>query len=353
MVVLPKNLNATKIDLSGSGIKEIPPEVFTYKNLKKLFLRNNKIARIPQEISKLKRLTVLDISNNILTSMHAKIFDLKKLEVLILNNNKIKNIPFQIRNLKRLRILGLAHNKFVGLNANLNFLTELKELNLSENNFNEFPHEILNQKTLERLWLCRCDINIPELRELKNDLPYLKKIYKSNAFDMGKPQLEGKRTQAKIKKKIFISYSHQDRDWLERVKKHIKVLSLYKADCDSDFELWDDDRIRAGNDWKKEINKALNESTAAILLISTDFLGSDFIKNEELQPLLEKAGKGGTLILPLILSPCRFLKIPSLSKYHSINNPETEVLTRLTIHQQDVILEKLTDEVERYINANS
>lgn len=351
MVLLPKNLNATKIDLSGSGIREIPPEVFLYKNLKKLFLRNNKIGRIPQEINRLKRLSVLDLSNNDLTSMHAKIFDLKNLEVLILNNNKIKNIPSQIKNLKRLRILGLANNKFTALNEHLNFLTELKELNLSGNDFVEFPLEIFNQRNLERLWFCRSDINIPDLKDLKNYLPHLEKIYKSNAIKMEKPEIEERRIQSNAKKKIFISYSHQDSEWLKRVKKHIKVLSLYNSD--SDFDLWDDERITGGKYWKEEIKKALNESTAAILLISTDFLGSDFIKNDELQPLLEKAEKEGTLILPLILSPCRFLRINSLNKFQAINNPETQLLTQLSTHEQDVILEKLTDEVERYINENS
>jgi len=365
MSSLPKNKYITRINLNGQALTEIPKEVFSYKHLRKLFLRNNKIKNLPKEINNLKQLTVLDISNNILTSMHAKIFDLKKLEVLILNNNKIKSIPSQIKNLKSLRILGLANNKLTTLNVNLSYLNELKELNLSGNGFHEFPQEIEYMKNLVKLWLCNYDFYIPELKNLKSDLPHLEKIYISNVLKnqkttfnsmlsnqtMNNPEIKEVSIKNPAKKKIFISYSQQDKEWLKRVKKHIKVLSLYNTD--SDFELWDDERISSGKDWKKEINNALSESTAAILLISTDFLGSDFIKNNELQPLLEKAEKEGTLILPLILSPCRFLKISGLNKFQAINNPETQILTQLSQHDQDVILEKLTDDVERYINPNS
>ena len=119
------------------------------------------------------------------------------------------------------------------------------------------------------------------------------------------------------------------------------------------FEIWDDERIRDGNNWKEEIKKALIESTAAILLISTDFLVSDFIKNDELKPLLNMAESKGTLILPLILSPCRFLKISSLNKFQAVNNPKDQILTDLNKHEQEVILEKLTDDVEYHINSKN
>ncbi len=61
-------------------------------------------------------------------------------------------------------------------------------------------------------------------------------------------------------KKIFISHSHKDEEWKERVATHLGVLPGIDA--------WDDRRIEAGADWFKEIMDALNAAEIAILLVS-------------------------------------------------------------------------------------
>lgn len=362
MASLPTNLNAARINLSGQGLTEIPKELFSYKNLRKLYLRNNRIESIPKEITNLKLLTVLDISNNNLTSIHSKTFDLKRLEVLILNNNRIKNIPSQIKNFKKLRVLGLANNKFITLNAHLNFLTELKELNLSGNFFIEFPKEIFYLKNLEKLWLSNYDFEIPDLSVLRNDFPYLRKMYKSSSIKIkalkatnsmsaiGTIKIDPLKLKKKTvkAKKIFISYSHRDEEYLSRIKTHLKVLRTFG---ENDFEVWDDNKINAGDKWQEEIKNALSNSTAAILLISTDYLASDFINKEELQPLLLNAEKEGTIILPLILKPCRFTSIESLSVFQSVNNPKTQILSKLSEPEKDEVLLLLTEAVERHVNG--
>src|SRR3954470_17624379 len=77
--------------------------------------------------------------------------------------------------------------------------------------------------------------------------------------------------------KVFISYSHADRTWLERLKWHLKPLVREgRLDC------WDDTRIRPGDDWKREIRTALEKAQVAVLLISARFFASDFIDKNEL-----------------------------------------------------------------------
>ena len=83
---------------------------------------------------------------------------------------------------------------------------------------------------------------------------------------------------------VFISYSHSDREYLDRLLVHLKPLEK-----DGRIDLWVDTRLRAGDRWKKEIEKALNRANVAVLLVSADFLASDFITDNELPPLLKNA----------------------------------------------------------------
>ena len=93
--------------------------------------------------------------------------------------------------------------------------------------------------------------------------------------------------------RVFVSYSHKDRKWLERLKVHIKPLIREGA-----ITLWDDNQIAIGADWRSVIAAELSSARVAILLISADFMASDFIGNEELPALLRVAEEGGALIVP-------------------------------------------------------
>lgn len=116
---------------------------------------------------------------------------------------------------------------------------------------------------------------------------------------------------------IFISYSHADEKWLERLKQHLKVLSRHY----NSVEYWADTKLRGGDRWREEISSAINRANVAILLVSTSFLASDFIVNDELPPILYKAEEEGTTILPVIVSPCDFSD-SELGKFQAINSPD-------------------------------
>ena len=104
---------------------------------------------------------------------------------------------------------------------------------------------------------------------------------------------------------VFVSYSHRDKKWLQRLQVHLKP--LVRA---GDIDLWDDTRIRPGADWKAQIDRALASARVAVLLVSADFLASDFIQDQELPVLLEAAERRGTRILPVILSHSLFTGSP-------------------------------------------
>ena len=109
-------------------------------------------------------------------------------------------------------------------------------------------------------------------------------------------------------KQIFISYSHEDEDWKDRLVTQLGVLQMEGA-----FSIWEDRQIAAGDDWYPEIENALNEASVAILLISANFLNSDFIVKHEVQRLLERRATEGVRVIPLIVKPCAWTKIKWLS----------------------------------------
>ncbi len=109
---------------------------------------------------------------------------------------------------------------------------------------------------------------------------------------------------------VFISYSHKDEIWKDHLATHLKALHEQGL-----VDLWDDRRISAGDDWYEEIQSAIATASIAILMISPDFLTSNFIQNEEVPRFLERNAKEGLRIIPIIVKPCAWLEIKWLTRF--------------------------------------
>ncbi len=140
--------------------------------------------------------------------------------------------------------------------------------------------------------------------------------------------------------KVFISYSHADKEWLDRLKRHLKPLVR-----EGNLDCWDDTHIRPGDDWKQEIQHALDTAQVAVLLISADFFASDFIDETELPPLLDAAKAKGVRILPVILSASRFARNPSLARFQAVNPPDRP-LNEMPPAEQEKVLDRLAQTIE-------
>lgn len=147
-----------------------------------------------------------------------------------------------------------------------------------------------------------------------------------------------------IRTKIFISYSHADDKWLNRLQIHLKPLQ--RSDK---ISLWSDKLIKSGDNWREVIQRALEETKVAILLISADFMASDFINTVELPALLAAAQTDGVVILPIVISPSRFDETESLSRYQSVNLSSRPILEMSKANRERVFVEvsKRVDEVFR------
>lgn len=121
------------------------------------------------------------------------------------------------------------------------------------------------------------------------------------------------KTDSKTREQVFISYSHDDSEWLERLWIHLKPLERGGL-----IKIWDDTKIRSGSKWRQEIRDAIGSAKVAILLVSASFLASDFIMDNEIPPLLAAAEDDGAVILPVIVSPCRFRQTKNLSEFQAV-----------------------------------
>lgn len=147
--------------------------------------------------------------------------------------------------------------------------------------------------------------------------------------------------------RIFISYSHKDQKWLNRLQVHLKPL---KADGITD--VWADTKIDPGDKWRDEIKDALAETKVAILLVSIDFINSDFIATNELPPLLKAAEEDDVLILQVIVGPCekRFKKTAMLEQFQTFNKPEVP-LSKMTPNEREELWDRLADGIEDFMKA--
>ena len=98
--------------------------------------------------------------------------------------------------------------------------------------------------------------------------------------------------------KVFISYSHKDKDkdW-----KHSLVTQLRVLERQDLVELWCDRDIGAGRVWEEEIHANLAAAKIAVLVISANFLASKFVVNREVPRILRQHEAAGmNLFLPTL-----------------------------------------------------
>lgn len=146
--------------------------------------------------------------------------------------------------------------------------------------------------------------------------------------------------------KVFISYSHVDKAWLDRLRVHLTPLKQ-----EHEVDIWEDTRLKPGSKWRSDIRSAIEKANVAILIISADFLASEFIRTNELPPLLKAAEEEGVLILPIIASPSLFSLTPSISQFQAVNNP-SEPLVSLNIGQQEEVFLRVAIQILERANSH-
>ncbi|HXU28971.1 MAG TPA: tetratricopeptide repeat protein [Thermoanaerobaculia bacterium] len=107
---------------------------------------------------------------------------------------------------------------------------------------------------------------------------------------------------------VFVSYSRHDREWKDRLVQHLEVLEREGL-----LDVWDDSRIPVSSDWLPEIEGAIARARVAVLLVSVDFLGSDFIRKKEVPEFLARRRNEGLHVFPVIVRPCTWDQVEALA----------------------------------------
>ncbi len=147
--------------------------------------------------------------------------------------------------------------------------------------------------------------------------------------------------QNQVQQKIFISYSQEDKDWKDRLIKHLKVLEM-----EGYYELWENEQIRTGDDRLREIENALNEACVAVMMISTDFLISD----EEIPQILERRKEEGLRVFPIIIKPCPWMKIQWLSSIQ-VRPKDGKPLASGSEYEIEAELADIAEKISEYVKS--
>jgi hypothetical protein len=120
----------------------------------------------------------------------------------------------------------------------------------------------------------------------------------------------------KMRDQIFISYSRENKRWLGMLEMYLKPLIASHK-----LKVWSDAQIEPGKNWSREIDEALSSARIAVLLVSPEFLASDFISKVELPALVGAQQKGELQILWVAVSPSGYKYTP-IERFQAAIDPK-------------------------------
>jgi hypothetical protein len=104
---------------------------------------------------------------------------------------------------------------------------------------------------------------------------------------------------------LFYSYSHKDEGYKDSLETHLKLLER-----EGIIKGWSDRKISFGSEWKGEIDQRLEEADIILLLISADFIASDYCFDKELGRALERHRQNEAKVVPVIIRPTDWKSAP-------------------------------------------
>ncbi len=170
------------------------------------------------------------------------------------------------------------------------------------------------EEKLEEIEILRAQIlNIKQKVAKSNSK--LKESEKNELLSSLKSLIEqkDKKEEENKPKRIFISYSHKNEQFKDELIRQLTPLKQQGI-----ISVWHDRDIEGGGEWDKQIKDEIERTDVFLLLITSDFLASDYINSVEIKRAYEKYKKGQSKIFPIICDFCQWAIQP-------ITHSETEV----------------------------
>jgi hypothetical protein len=143
--------------------------------------------------------------------------------------------------------------------------------------------------------------------------------------------------------KIFFCYAHEDELLLNKLKTHLRPLQQQGF-----IDVWHDGDISAGTEWEQEISQYLNSAQIILLLVSSDFMASDYIYNVELKLAVERHESGEACVIPVILRPVYWQGAP-FGKLQALPKDGKPVIGS-SWHSQDEAFYNIEEGIRKAIN---
>lgn len=105
--------------------------------------------------------------------------------------------------------------------------------------------------------------------------------------------------------RVFLSYSHADASWRDQIEKQLRALQRQGV-----IEVWHDRRIEPGQDFAQLIDDHINQDEIILLLVSSDFIDSNYFYEIEMQRAMERHEAGEAVVIPVILRACNWTPLP-------------------------------------------
>ncbi len=143
----------------------------------------------------------------------------------------------------------------------------------------------------------------------------------------------------------FLSYAHADQADFAALAPHLKALKRAFA-----LQVWTDHEILAGTRWEDRIAQAIAAADVLVLLISPNFIASDYVWDKELPAIRERRDQGGALVLPIVLRRCMWTL--AVKQLQAIPMREGALTPLADWRRRDHALDAIRAEMARTIAAH-
>ena len=152
--------------------------------------------------------------------------------------------------------------------------------------------------------------------------------------------LRGQREDRGIR--VFCSYSHKDEDLHAELDTHLKLLQRLGV-----IDLWHDRHIPPGEEWERKIHEELDRADVILLLVSSDFLASDYCYDIEVERAMARHDAGDARVIPVVVRDVKWQSAP-FGKCQALPN-KGKAVTKWgpTVHDRDSAWRNVAEGIER------